>query len=68
MEVFGFYFYQWIKGFSNLDISLKRVFVFPGPRPFAWSPTLALAPNLYLPTLALHLYYQPWPPTCIYQP
>ena len=33
-----------------------RVFVFPGPRPFAWPPTLALAPNLCLPTLALNLY------------
>ena len=28
-----------------------RVFVFPGPQPFAWPSTLALAPNLYLPAL-----------------
>ena len=38
-------------------MQLKRVFVFPGPRPFAWPPNLALALNLYLPALA---------PTCVY--
>ena len=32
------------------------VFVFPGPRLFAWRPTLALAPNLYLPALVPYLY------------
>ena len=30
--------------------------MFPGPQPFAWPPALALAPNLYLPALALNLY------------
>ena len=43
----------------------KRVFVFPGPWPFAWLPALVLAPkfvftglvpNLYLPSLAPNLY------------
>ena len=34
----------------------KRVFVFPGPRPFAWPPALALAPNLYLPALVPNLH------------
>ena len=33
---------------------LRRVFVFRGPRLFAWPPVLA--PNLYLPALALYLY------------
>ena len=37
-----------------------RLFVFPGPRPLAWSLALALAPgpcpNLYLPALASNLY------------
>ena len=32
------------------------VFVFPGPRPSAWPPTLALAHNLNLPALAPNLY------------
>ena len=32
------------------------VFVFPGPRSFAWPPALALSPNLYLPALAPYLY------------
>ena len=34
----------------------SRVFVFPGPRPFAWPSVLVLAPNLYLPGLAPNLY------------
>ena len=34
----------------------QRVFVFPGARPFAWPPILALAPSLYLPALAPNLY------------
>ena len=40
-----------------------RIFVFPGPRPFAWLSNLvpnlylpALVPNLYLPALAPNLY------------
>ena len=39
-------------GFSRH--ALFRVFVFPGPRPFAWPP--ALAPNLCLPALTPNLY------------
>ena len=35
---------------------LYWVFVFPAPRPFAWPPALALAPNLYLPALHPDLY------------
>ena len=31
-----------------------RIFVFPGPRPFAWLSNLV--PNLYLPALAPNLY------------
>ena len=30
--------------------------MFPSPRPFAWPPALALAPNLYLPSPAPNLY------------
>ena len=33
-----------------------RLFVFPGPRPFAWLSALSLDPNLYLPALAPNLY------------
>ena len=36
----------------------KRVFVFPGPQPFAWPPAPAQAPNLYLPAPAPNLC---WP-------
>ena len=32
------------------------MFVFPGPQPFAWPPTLVLAPNLHLPSLAPNSY------------
>ena len=34
----------------------QRVFVFPGPRPFAWPPILSQVPSLYLPVLAPNLY------------
>ena len=30
----------------NVAMEYKKVFVFPGPWPFAWAPTLALAPAL----------------------
>ena len=33
-----------------------RVFVFLGPRPFAWPPALVLATNLYLPVLVPNFY------------
>ena len=36
---------------------LIRVFVFPGPRSFAWPPALVLAPNLYLAALTPNLYF-----------
>ena len=58
-------------------IAKKRVFVFAGPRPFAWLPALVLAPNLYLPVLAPNLYLPSLAPSlhlpamapiCIYQP
>ena len=44
-------------GLRPATLLKKRMFMFPGPRPFAWPPTLVLAPNLYLPALApdLHL-------------
>ena len=51
---------------SSVVLVSKRVFVFPSPRPFAWSPAPAhnlylpaLAPNLCLPALALNLYLTP---------
>ena len=40
----------------TLILPFPRVFVFPGPRPYAWPPALALASNLYLPALAPNLY------------
>ena len=40
---------------DNITFSMI-IFVFPGPRPFAWPPALALVPNLYLPALAPNLY------------
>ena len=36
----------WLLLILKLATVLERVFVFPGPRPFAWPPTLALAPGL----------------------
>ena len=34
----------------------QRVFVFPGPRPFAWPPILSQVPSLHLPAMAPNLY------------
>ena len=42
---------------SRLKALINRVFVFPGPRLFPWTPDLALAPNWYLPALAPNLYF-----------
>ena len=52
------------------QLSVFRVFVFPGPRPFAWPPALALvpAPNLYLPAVAPNFCLPALAPICIYWP
>ena len=45
-----------------------RLFVFPGPRPLAWSWPQALAPVCIYrpwPPICVNL---PWPPVCIYSP
>ena len=42
--------------FMDLIYFCCREFVFPGRRPSAWLPALALALNLYLPALAPNLH------------
>ena len=43
----------------KFNLRKKTIFVFPGPRPFAWPPSLAL--NMYLPAMAPNLYSSPGP-------
>ena len=56
MFVLRQYFFGMMRNKLHWTTASERVFVFPGPRPFAWPSALALAPNLYLPALAPNLY------------
>ena len=48
------------------------VFVFHGPRPFAWPPALTLTPGpgsqFVFTGLGPQFVYLPWPQICIYRP
>ena len=47
------------------------VFIFPGPRPFAWPPVLAPSPGpqfVYTDLVPPVCIYWPWPTVCITGP
>ena len=48
------------------NICQWQVFEFPGPRPFAWAPALALAPYLYLQVLVPDLYLPALAPNFVF--
>ena len=68
MFVLRQYFFGMMRNKLHWTTASERVFVFPGPRPFAWPSALALAPNLYLLALAPNLYLPAQPALSLYIP